>query len=91
MEMKDPESLSREAVLKLHEFLSVAGGPHPDNRRRWRAFIIQSHMDGGPIDDITLRALLQETLIEEAAVWLANEYRQDRELLADYDKARGGR
>ncbi len=83
-------ALSTEAMKLLVEFrqLGNPGDPHPNDRERWRKFVIQAHDDGDEIIDTDVSEVLRQQWHSDVAIRLGGEYVEERILLIDYDESR---
>lgn len=82
------DSLTPEATKKLDSFLE--GNPserHPDDMKRWHAFVIQAHKDGLPDDDAAVRKAIERRWAGAAVARWTGRYVDARALLAAYDAA----
>jgi hypothetical protein len=86
--------LAPEAANALRRFSAAAnkatGSSHPMDRRRWFAFLIAVHADGGELDTDRLSRWLVEVegWTDDAAHDLVVEYEFGLALLDEYDSAR---
>src|SRR5437588_164415 len=81
--------LSPDAVRLLRAFSTSANraGLHPNDRRRWNAFLIRVHQDESLFDPALLDEWLQqEGWPEETRGQLVGEYEAARSLLSAYDE-----
>lgn len=86
------ENLSADAFQKLRAYSGIAreSSAHPNDRRRWMDFVIQTHVEQAPLDAETLnRWLAEERGWDGRKAWdLAAKYQEERELLDRYDTLR---
>jgi hypothetical protein len=83
------EDLSAEAVRLLRAFSASANraGLHPNDRRRWNAFLVRAHQDESFFDPALLDEWLQQEGWPEATrSQLVEEYEAARSLLVVYDE-----
>ena len=79
--------LSPKAEMLLIEFRQNANPAdlHPNDRERWRQFVIKAHNDGLAIAEEDVSDVLRQQWHSDVAVSLAADYCYSRELLTDYD------
>ena len=83
------DDLSPEAVRLLRAFSSSANHTslHPNDRRRWNAFLVRVHQDEALFDPALLDEWLQqEGWPEDTRCQLVGEYEAARSLLSAYDE-----
>jgi hypothetical protein len=87
-----PEAyLSPEAVRRLKAFSALANKSslHHEDYRRWREFIIQTHVEGADLDPLLLdQWLAEEGWPEDQRQHLVCEYESSQSILAAYDEER---
>ncbi len=85
--------LGEEAAALLRQFALTAnkstGTAHPNDRRRWDAFLVAAHRNRVPLDTTILKRWLVECegWPDQVASDLALEYESGRSLLEYYDHA----
>jgi hypothetical protein len=83
--------LSLDATTRLRTFAASANRTilQASDRKRWKDFIVQLHLDGTVLDTAMLDAWLQENgWSEDSRRELVSEYEAARSLLAAYDEER---
>jgi hypothetical protein len=83
--------LSHEGARRLKAFSETANRAllHQEDRRRWRDFIVQAHVEGADFDSPLLeRWLADQGWPQEQRQHLVEEYETSRSVLAAYDEER---